>query len=407
MAGLVLVFLAVLAIPIIVGIRNPDVKLPDFHAGPPTAMMQAYNLAATQHRREVARFTDFYAVLHLMAENYPFFGLLEGQTIEAYNALVETVLENLEDEARYNASPVFLAELVNGHMMPFFGGIGNPRLVVEQREPLDWIAQPYFYGFYNWQFTDDRFDTPVREDNLTFAKEDGFALVTVQSFLPKGYEDVTRQPFWHFQFEQEREKWWDIYSQLNEDEPLVIDIRGIANGFGDYFLPFILAPLVHETMRADFYGFYMSGWYGRYVSNAFRAWYGLGEVVGAHELAANFTYPLPWELAHGFAVPLRVVPVSDVQFNGDVWLLTDSANFSGPNFMYLQMARDAGFTIIYEENPYSEGWATSFARLPFGSAVLRFNPIFFTNHEGKPLEIYKPEPHYLLTPNTALREILF
>jgi hypothetical protein len=105
-------------------------------------------------------------------------------------------------------------------------------------------------------------------------------------------------------------------------------------------------------------------------------------------------------LTQGFPIHITAQPPEGETFNGKVWLLTDSDNFAGPNFMYLQMAAEAGFTIVYEENPQSKGWDTRPIRLPYTGVSLRFNPLYFTDREGHSLEGAGAMYHYRLNGGT-------
>jgi hypothetical protein len=398
------------AVPITLSIINPHVRLPDVHGPPPTEMLQAYNLALTQHRRKMGRIHEFSLILHHMVENYPFFETAEKRTGIDYFVLYANAFEDLQEEAEHDVSPRFLPNFANERFISYFDGIGSLQITMEARLAFDWLIHPYFFGFYDWRLTDERFDIPVREENFVTADlGEGIAYMRVHSFLPVGYEPITFEPFRYFHFDTEKQHLWDFYGGLYDFEHLVIDIRGINDGFGDYFLPLLLAPHINEATEARFYGFHTGGHFARRVSGAFRDWYGLPEPVDADLLTENFVYALPENLLYGFPVYLTAQPDGNTRFDGQIWLLTDSGSFCGANLMYLQMAYDAGFTIIYEENPQAQGtgWATSFVRLPHSGASLRFNPLYFTDREGRALEADGAFYHIRLTDiSEGLEEIL-
>jgi len=95
---------------------------------------------------------------------------------------------------------------------------------------------------------------------------------------------------------------------------------------------------------------------------------------------------MPSNMALGFPVDITVQPVDEIMYYGRVWLITDSENFSGPNFAYIQMAQDAGFSIVYEQTEGSIGWATSFTHLENSGIVIRLNPLYFTDDTGLSFE---------------------
>ena len=386
---------AIFIIPITMGIRNPNAWLPDFHGAPPAEVMNDWNRIVTQSRREYSRINDFVVMVELLSANYPFFALAGEQMGIDYMELATEVFEELSEVARYEATSGFFANFLNDRYLSQLGGFGDVRITSESSDFPEWITEPYFFGHYDWRFYDDRFETPLMDGNVQGWLSEDTAHLQINSFLPKGYEPITRLPFWYFDFETDKQYLMDFYASVTDFDNLVIDIRGIGSGFGDYFLPLILEPLITQPLAVQFYAFHTDGLMARRISENFREWYDLGDTFQAEEFA------------DGFSIPITAQPVGDVAFERQVWLLTDSANFSGPNFMYLQMAQDAGFIIVYEENPDAMGWETSFFRLPHSGLNVRFNPLYFTDADGRLLEMYGVQPTYRLSgAEDAIDEIL-
>jgi len=394
--SLVLVVSAIIVVPLVLGAVNPTVRLPQFHGGPPPELMREWERVTAQARRERGRVNDFVTMVNHMLEEYPFLGVAADASGEDFVDLAMGVYLLLREEARYLLSSAAFIEFVEVHFLSRLRGYGTPRLTREGQELADFILEPYFFGYYDFRFYDDRFAVPVRGGNVaSYMLGDGIAYVRVNRFLPKGYELVTRNPFWYFDFDQDRQYLMDFYQNLYGIDDLIIDIRGIGSGFGDYFLPLILEPHMRQPMRGQFYAFHADTFFTARVSRAYREWYGHdGGTSSASALAQDFVYALPENVTRGFPIVIDAQPPGDAAFDGQVWLLTDSENFSGPNFMYLQMARDAGFMIIYQQNPYATGWATSSPRvrgrphtLSYGVISLRFNPLYFTDAQGRSLEV--------------------
>jgi len=403
---IITIVVLIFAIPIGMGIRNPHVLLPDFH-GPPVELIQRWNLIAAQTRREQSRLNDLVVLVNRISENYPYLELVERQNDLDFIGLAVDVFDQLEEVARYEVTPGFFIDFLTEQVLSPLGGLGGLRLTNEPRADgvVPWIVHPYFFGYYDFRFYDDRFDIPVRESNITTtALSENILYLHVASFLPKGYELVTRHPFWYFCFDADKQYLMDVFNNLYGIDELIIDIRGIGSGFRDYFIPLILAPHLHESVSTQFYAFHSDGVFSNRVSYAYRTWYGLGEVAYKNALTQRFVYDLPENVALGFPIEVAIEPSGDAAFGGRIWLLTDSDNFSGPNFAYLQMARYAGFTIVYEETPESIGWATSFSSLPNSGISLRFNPLFFTDATGKSFEEIGAAYDYRLYPD--LHELL-
>jgi hypothetical protein len=384
--GLVLVVAGIVGIPVVLGIINPHVRLPDIHGGPPPALMREWNTLVNRARREQSRINDFTVMIHRLSENYPFFALAEARTGMHYIELAIQAYNELVAEGLHDVSTGFYRNFLQERYLALLGGYGNVRVVSEPAYVRPgWIHQPYFFGLYDWRFADERIDVEVREGNAqTQMLEDGTGYVRIHSFLAKGYEAISRDPFYYFDAEEEYRLLTAFFAEAEGD--LVIDIRGIGSGFGDYFVPMVLAPLLNEAVGGRFYAFYMDGFMARQVSDMYRDWYMFGDAFPAGTLGGGFAQPLPEWLEHGFVIDLEVNPAMETRTAGNIWLLTDNGNFTGPNYMYLQLARDAGFIIVYEENADVAGWETSYIRLPHSGLYLRFNPLYFTDRNGLPLE---------------------
>jgi len=387
----ILLVVAIIAVPVTFALTNPDVRIPMTHGGPPRELVRDWEVAVAQLNREQTRLHDFTFVINHLWESYPFLEMAEARGMDFFGQAL-AAFEELEEVAAYATGAGFLTEFIETRILSYLGGYGGVRLSGDPQGMPDWILHPYFFGFYDPRFTDDRIEQEVRGENFGARRIGGVGYVTINRFLPKGYEDITRMPFWYFDFEEEQRQLLEVYRDLlitDGVERIVIDIRGIGSGFGDYFVPLVLEPLINEPVSARGYGFHSDSPFARRIGGAFREWYGFSELSSAASLAVGFDYALPFNVVHGFVMDVTASPLQ-LDFDGEIWLLTDSANFSGPNFLYLQMAADAGFVIFYEENAEAIGWGTSLARLPNSSVSLRYNPIFFTDAAGRPFEGVRP-----------------
>ncbi|MCL2752918.1 MAG: hypothetical protein FWE44_02070 [Defluviitaleaceae bacterium] len=353
--------------------------------------------------REASRNHDFAYMMWLLEENFPFFELSLRQGTDITELAIEA-FSYLADHVRYDISPNFLLNFINDNFSSRLNGLGQMRLAASVGSVTPWLTEPYYMGYVDSRFANPNIYIPTNESNFfTQMLSQNVAHIEIDSFLQKGYAPLTNMPFWHYNVSTERLLLNSFFRNLDADH-LIIDIRGHSEGFGEYFLPMLLEPNLRYILETNFFAFHTTGDFAMGVSSVFRNYHGLGDLVSASSLAAE----LPWvdwrdfeHLTHGFEIPMLATPsLNEPAFNGKIWLLTDSCNFSGPNQIYLQLAQMAGFTILYAENPESMGWPVSFTSLPNSGLLLRHNPLYFTDERGLSLEEFVIVPHVNLDVNT-------
>jgi len=267
------------------------------------------------------------------------------------------------------------AEYINENFLELlhYGGI----VVTVEPNFEDWLMDPYYFGLRDWRFSDPNIETATRGGNIEADIVGSNATLRVHNFLAYGYEDVTRIPFWHFNPEDDRAELTAFFDSLEGVEDLVIDIRGIKSGFGEYFVPFILEVLITESVNARFYAYHTEGFLATRTSQAFREWYGIG-ATSESERDGFDRY---------FAIDLTVEP-SGAGFDGEITLIVDDNNLFGHNLMFVQLAKNAGFNIEHGEAVGRSGMIPDlpFTRLPNSGITLRFNPLFFTHEDGSAFE---------------------
>ena len=364
--------------------------------------------AFASDRREADRLGDFDFVLEQLGQNYPFFEMAQRGGVDISHLSIQSLYE-LSEQARYTLDHTFLWEFINDSFVSAFHPLGGISLTSELGQLPAWLQLPYFFGQHDWRFDDDRMYVPTRDDNITVEMiDENVMYMRISSFLAKGYDDADRRPFWHYNFAEERRRIGDIVQNANQMgvEYLVIDIRGISVGFGEYFLPLIIEPNITEPISTTVYGFHMDGGFAHWVSAAFREWYGVGDLQSAAYLAPNL--PMANEedfanLTHGFRMEIEADPWpthSDMFFDGTIWILTDAHNYVSKNLAYLELARQAGFNIVFWFDEYSEyvptrnnAWGTEInapQRLPNSrNLVLRYNPLYFTDADGRAFEFMR------------------
>lgn len=398
--------------------------------GNPTGATGEIRQTIIAHQRSIREHflpLDFYFVLNNLQENYPFFNIARRQGLDI-EELVATNIQKLDDSTQYFGLNNFLLNFINDNFISYFENLGSLHLVSEPRMgniatanftideldhqseieqaqavPIPWISQPYFFGIRDWRLYDERFYTTQRNDNIiTDVLTENTAYISFNSFLPHGMEEITRRPFWYFEIQQEMERILEFYDSIYNKQNLIIDIRGLQSGFGSYFMELLVAPNIEDNINATFYGFHTNGSFAHEVSQNLRDWYGFGELLPVEAFLPYLTYTVAEDfeiLTHGFEIALDISPsLQSKAFEGNIWLLTDTANFSGYNQIYLEIARLAGFNIVYTPSQIDR-FETSLNILPYTRLSLRYNPIYFTDAYGRNFQEYGMLPHHILEAN--------
>jgi len=365
-------------------VRNPHIQI----FGDPSAVLvdfrDVFNEARQVHRTNM-RVQDFSVLLWLLNENYPFLEMVERGGVDLM-ALAETSLAEMEAEAYYWAFD--LVSFVNERFFNEFDRLGNVRLVSEPRGNISpWMLEPYFFGYRDWRFDSVHYVMDERESNFaTGWLDDGIAYLQIESFIDKGFDRPSWSSFWHFRFDEERAALEAFFAELDA-ESLVIDIRGVHSGFGEYFVPFLLAPNLREPVGGRFYAMHSIGDMATRVGAAFREWYEWGAVTAGLPNLPRLNEADAADLHYSFEMDINIIPLASAPvYDGQIYLLVDSGSFSGPNYMYLQLAQDAGWRILYQAEATAAGWGNSYIALPHSGFNLRFNPLYFTDAYGRAFE---------------------
>ncbi|MCL2354162.1 MAG: hypothetical protein FWC69_05995, partial [Defluviitaleaceae bacterium] len=183
-------------------------------------------------------------------------------------------------------------------------------------------------------------------------------------------------PFWYFDVDDEGFRLGFLYHHIETSwgaTDFFVDLRGHVYGFSDYFIPFILAPNVADYHSVSFYVYHKGGDMATATAAAFREYFDTRDTTRADK-----SFEVIKSVEPAFASPI---------FSGQVWLLVDEANFASYGQMYLQLAQNAGFKLIYVEGETASNPPRGTpSRVPFSNAVLRYNPLFFADGYGRSLE---------------------
>jgi len=364
---IILLLAGVLVYALMLSFTNP-------HEEPFVAREQAmvrYREEMRPFTREVGRIGDFAFMYNFLYDNWPYFEAAERAGYDVHEIALNA-FNLLADEAFYGEGQHFLWNFMEEHFFSQIPALGDLRLVSEAMGLPPWVNLPYFFGRYDWRFTHDNMYVPFAEEpNFSYEISDDVVFARVRSFLPHGYRPGNNDPYWQFDWDNERARVHDFFLAAEGAEDIVIDIRCNADGFYEYFVHMLLSPLATVRTPMTFSVTAESGDFAQEILSAFRQWYGWGESV-------TMTMDGGW-------------------MDANAWVIVCAAAFSGPNHAYIALAQAEGVNIVLDERcDCGNSWGTSFTRLPHSRLTLRFNPLAFRWQDGRLFEEYPAQACYTL-----------
>jgi len=335
-------------------------------------VMARYRAEMRPFIREAGRIGDFAMMYTFLQDNWPYFDAAERAGYDVHEIAYDA-FNLLVDEAFDGSGAHFLWHFMEDHFFSQIPRMGDLRIVSEELGLPEWITQPYFFGLHDWRFDHDNIDVPTAEaPNFSYNINNGTIFAKVRSFLPYGYRAHNQEPYWLFDWDHERARVHDFFMTAGGAENIVLDIRGNADGFYDYFIQLLLPSLANHEASLTFSMEATDGDFAQSVLNAFRTWYNLSDDKVTMHVDGGGT-------------------------DATVWVVVCDAAFSGPNSAYIALAQSAGIHIVLDED-FNNGnrWGTSFFRLPYSRLTLRFNPLAFRWDDGRLFEEYPAQASYTL-----------
>jgi len=350
---------------------------------------------------------DFDYLMTMMQENFPYFGLIYRRNGVDMTALMPELRAMIEDES-FNLNFVSFYDLLR---TDFF----------YHAWPVTHLWFTVYDELYEWGMleTADNINGMMRYRDLlrlppqsyrgpiissdietTIIEEGRIAYISMQT-LPRwpGHELTQRID--------------EFYSQIEDFEHLIIDLRGNRGGFTSFFDDLIASPLINYTLQATFYHFYKDGEHNRqHMRN-------IPIPFSADMLYRIFPdINIPQAVIDDLSVmdffvreTLRVAPriTRQIDFNGKIWMLTDGYMFSSAH-MVAAFYKEVGFATLVGETTAGmhihNTFGSNFVQLPRTGLFVRYDFTYVLDSNGRPVD-YGIDPHYFNLPGMdALETVL-
>ena len=210
----------------------------------------------------------------------------------------------------------------------------------------------------------------------------------------------------------------DFYSQIEDFEHLIIDLRGNPGGWTHFFDELIIAPLLMNPLQARFHNFFQGGshnlqffegfgvepWRFQQVNDDFLRrmfWDGLSQAVVDDLAIMDYSFHEVWTV--------HADPARRINFNGRIWMLTDGYMASGAH-MVAAFYCYVGFTTLVGETTggmyVSRNIGSNIIQLPRTGLFLRYDMTYVLDANGRAVD-YGIDPHYFNLPGMdALETVL-
>ena len=211
-----------------------------------------------------------------------------------------------------------------------------------------------------------------------------------------------------------------FYSQLESFEHLILDLRGHTGGWPAIFTRLLISPLIDYPIETTFYHFFMAGEYNsRFLRGLPSTIFSQRQPFQIQDLEHIFPHnslseAVLEDLSHMDYHMTRLVsvfphPERRAPFDGKVWILTDSNNFSGTQEL-AAFFHQTGFATLVGQTTggmAADGILSSnFITLPNTTFRVRYDPIYIVSADGRPWE-YGTVPHHFNRPGMdALQTVL-
>ena len=210
--------------------------------------------------------------------------------------------------------------------------------------------------------------------NTTIIEEGNIAYLYVGSFTTSRVEQYYDQVL-------------DFYSQIEDYDHLIIDIRGNTGGFYSVWIDGIVSPLIKEDIFHEQFFAYRTG---EVITNLFSSF--LNEKVSKNQ----FTY-LPSEVyTDDFEVYRNYMtyrPIGEVDFKGQIILLVDNMVFSAAEG-FANFCKEKNFATIYGTATGGDGIMLypMYFVLPNSKLVVEFASALGLDCNGYPNEEVRTQP---------------
>ena len=377
---------------------------------------------------------DFTYMINSIEQNFPYLGIAQRELGVYFNEITENVMEILLDTEIRDAQ--HFSEILHINFFIPFRQIGH--LTIQDRDVLHLILGNIYRGpiNYNGEFVymhdyditywGQKFVDMTRSESAqrfygsidvdVGAYEAGMRIqnnLTTQ-ILSNSVAYVRVNRFWHYNIDHDMNLMRRFYSQIQEHEHLIIDLRGNGGGFTRYFTQLFMAPnLAYDIEITGINTLIMGGqrnmqWMDVQIKDDYIFAGTTTQLVPIGEF--DFVYlQNAYKFDYVVTRPIRVDATGEMLFNGKIWILVDGASASAVEYAAIY-AMAANFATVVGEptRGITGGWFAGFFALPYSGIIMRYDFGYFVDDYGRAVDEFGVIPHYLNMPGKdALETVMY
>lgn len=364
---------------------------------------------SVNHWSQKEKIEDFNYLYNILKDNYPFFEILKRQKgydwlahKEEFEAMIAKTKNDLE---YYHTLSEIIEKINNGHV-----NILSPSFYNEVKEILNNIPKEYEKVSKPWRevINNKKSEKTYSYIQDLLQQEENKALEVendngINKEKPKTkqknitlkiieYNKIAYVKINSFSAENQSKdgpslmKYW---TKIKNYPYLIIDIRGNTGGSDLYWQDNIVSPLINQTMEYETYTVYRGGEYSIPFIKA-----RIDKLYPISELPEKPGYPpeLNTDFKYFAKSTYKVEPKNSVGFTGDIFILTDSNNFSSAeNFCMFAKATNWA-TLVGERTRGGGGFDPILISLPNSGLLVRFPITMELNPDGTANEEFHTVP---------------
>ncbi len=356
-------------------------------------------VAAVEGLTTEQKLEDFRYLYHILKDDYPFFEVknrVYNVDWLAQKSEFETMITNTTTDREFEqVLKKILNELRSWHTTLLDYNDYQSSLTVFKKIGNDnpWVSvltKPEVVQHYQQKPGQD---SKVRVYNNSLTEKPRYQFNWIQSGAI-AYLKINK--FDKLKYVEDHKPIYRFLESIKDYPVLIIDVRQNGGGAQQYWKENLVAPLINQELKAEYYGFIRGGSYVKSFYQPFWKRFSPIEQLNP-ELAKRFPSEVVRNFKNYYQIVHAVSPVKPVGFHGKIYLLVDNGSYSSAD-TFASFSRATKFAVVVGERTKGDGINNPVGidmpllALPNSGLVVRFPVGLGFNPDGSVNEEKATEP---------------